>query len=191
MKKAIILFFTLWFTISLSAQTVRDIIDAVNVFPEGSIRETTDIATPKYIKTDIRFVPLENQSKQRVGWYEFKVSSEKGEQEGFYRVDIEDLGTMIQVLAWMKDIVNSGDYRGDVVSAMTKNGWIIWLPKGFGEDVHVSKVFETPYNSKVFHTSVLVNDFCLNPNVGVIDYLQSLIDSYDNWLQKPVRRNKK
>lgn len=204
MKKIILIIGILFFSSNLFAQNVKQIIEAVNVFPNGVLWEATNVETPKFVKTDIRFVRFENKERQREGWYEFEIESENSD-EIYRKVDKEDLETMLQVVKWMKEIVVSGDYSGEFISAQTKNGWIIWLPEGEWEDIHVSQVFETriqtkifntpifetPYPTTVFYTSVLADNFRNNPNMGIEDFLQSLIDSFDERLQKPIRRSAK
>ncbi len=132
---------------------------AVNLFSDDAIRENVEIKTPKDIKTKIRFVAIENKEQQRLGWYEFQIMSEEGSKSGYYKVEQEDLEMMIKTLKWMREIVISGDYRGDYVGAETQNGWMIWLPKGGGEDVHVSKLVENPIlQVQELYTSVLANN---------------------------------
>lgn len=190
-KKFISLFLTL-FTTTLFAQNSHEIVEAVNLFSDGAIRENVEIKTPKDIKTKIRFVAIENKEQQRLGWYEFQIMSEEGSKSGYYKVEQEDLEMMIKTLKWMREIVISGDYRGDYVGAETQNGWMIWLPKGGGEDVHVSKLVENPIlQVRELYTSVLANSFCDDPNMGVRDFLQSLIDTFNERTQTPVRRKKK
>jgi len=190
-KKFISLFLTL-FTTTLFAQNTHEIVEAVNLFSDGAIRENVEIKTPKDIKTKIRFVAIENKEQQRLGWYEFQIMSEEGSKSGYYKVEQEDLEMMIKTLKWMREIVISGDYRGDYVGAETQNGWMIWLPKGGGEDVHVSKLVENPIlQVQELYTSVLANSFCDDPNMGVGDFLQSLIDTFNERTQTPVRRKKK
>lgn len=190
-KKFISLFLTL-FTTTLFAQNSHEIVEAVNLFSDGAIRENVEIKTPKDIKTKIRFVAIENKEQQRLGWYEFQIMSEEGSKSGYYKVEQEDLEMMIKTLKWMREIVMSGDYRGDYVGAETQNGWMIWLPKGGGEDVHVSKLVENPIlQVQELYTSVLANSFCDDPNMGVGDFLQSLIDTFNERTQTPVRRKKK
>jgi len=190
-KKFISLFLTL-FTTTLFAQNSHEIVEAVNLFSDGAIRENVEIKTPKDIKTKIRFVAIENKEQQRLGWYEFQIMSEEGSKSGYYKVEQEDLEMMIKTLKWMREIVISGDYRGDYVGAETQNGWMIWLPKGGGEDVHVSKLVENPIlQVQELYTSVLANSFCDDPNMGVGDFLQSLIDTFNERTQTPVRRKKK
>ena len=190
-KKFISLFLTL-FTTTLFAQNSHEIVEAVTLFSDGAIRENVEIKTPKDIKTKIRFVAIENKEQQRLGWYEFQIMSEEGSKSGYYKVEQEDLEMMIKTLKWMREIVISGDYRGDYVGAETQNGWMIWLPKGGGEDVHVSKLVENPIlQVQELYTSVLANSFCDDPNMGVGDFLQSLIDTFNERTQTPVRRKKK
>lgn len=190
-KKFISLFLTL-FTTTLFAQNSHEIVEAVNLFSDGAIRENVEIKTPKDIKTKIRFVAIENKEQQRLGWYEFQIMSEEGSKSGYYKVEQEDLEMMIKTLKWMREIVISGDYRGDYVGAETQNGWMIWLPKGGGEDVHVSKLVENPIlQVQELYTSVLANSFCDDPYMGVGDFLQSLIDTFNERTQTPVRRKKK
>lgn len=190
-KKFISLFLTL-FTTTLFAQNSHEIVEAMNLFSDGAIRENVEIKTPKDIKTKIRFVAIENKEQQRLGWYEFQIMSEEGSKSGYYKVEQEDLEMMIKTLKWMREIVISGDYRGDYVGAETQNGWMIWLPKGGGEDVHVSKLVENPIlQVQELYTSVLANSFCDDPNMGVGDFLQSLIDTFNERTQTPVRRKKK
>ena len=190
-KKFISLFLTL-FTTTLFAQNSHEIVEAVNLFSDGAIRENVEIKTPKDIKTKIRFVAIENKEQQWLGWYEFQIMSEEGSKSGYYKVEQEDLEMMIKTLKWMREIVISGDYRGDYVGAESQNGWMIWLPKGGGEDVHVSKLVENPIlQVQELYTSVLANSFCDDPNMGVGDFLQSLIDTFNERTQTPVRRKKK
>lgn len=192
MKKIFITLFLTLFTTTLFAQNSHEIVEAVNLFSDGAIRENVEIKTPKDIKTKIRFVAIENKEQQRLGWYEFQIMSEEGSKSGYYKVEQEDLEMMIKTLKWMREIVISGDYRGDYVGAETQNGWMIWLPKGGGEDVHVSKLVENPIlQVQELYTSVLANSFCDDPNMGVGDFLQSLIDTFNERTQTPVRRKKK
>ena len=192
MKKIFITLFLTLFTTTLFAQNSHEIVEAVNLFSDGAIRENVEIKTPKDIKTKIRFVAIENKEQQRIGWYEFQIMSEEGSKSGYYKVEQEDLEMMIKTLKWMREIVISGDYRGDYVGAETQNGWMIWLPKGGGEDVHVSKLVENPIlQVQELYTSVLANSFCDDPNMGVGDFLQSLIDTFNERTQTPVRRKKK
>ena len=192
MKKIFITLFLTLFTTTLFAQNSHEIVEAVNLFSDGAIRENVEIKTPKDIKTKIRFVAIENKEQQRLGWYEFQIMSEEGSKSGYYNVEQEDVDMMIMTLKWMREIVISGDYRGDYVGAETQNGWMIWLPKGGGEDVHVSKLVENPIlQVQELYTSVLANSFCDDPNMGVGDFLQSLIDTFNERTQTPVRRKKK
>ena len=189
MKKAFLFTILSLLASSLFAQEANEIVEALDLYPNGAIRSHAEIKTSKDIKTKIRFVSVESKDHQRDGWYEFQVISEDGSKSGFFKVEREDLEMMITTLKWMREIVVHDEYRGDFVGAQSKNGWMIWLPKGDGEDVHVSYLVVSPtLNTSLFCTSVIANSFCDNPSMGVDDFLQSLIDSYDERVNSPIRR---
>ena len=189
MKKSVLLFILSLIASSLFAQEANEIVEALDMFPGGAIRSHAEIKTSKDIKTRIRFVSIESKEHERVGWYEFQVFSQDGSLSGFFKVEKEDLEVMIMTLKWMREIVVRNEYRGDFVGAESNNGWMIWLPKGGGEDVHISKLVEQPtLNTCIFCTSVLANSFCDNPDMGVDDFLQSLIDSFDERVNSPITR---